>query len=104
MAAFYQFINTDDPAYSRLFNDDEYAVFFEKLKDEYFSLPFFQQFCTDQKYAAMIPGYIGDAAVGIYRLWQAKPAADRQSLEQLAERTTRILTGGLNGINDERQK
>lgn len=51
----------------------------------------------------MVPGYIGDAAMGMYRHWQKKSDDDpsKQSLDELADQTARILMGGLRGINEE---
>ena len=51
----------------------------------------------------MIPGYIGDAAVGMYRRWQARPDDDpkKASLDELATQVEEILMGGLKAINEE---
>lgn len=101
VALFYNCINTDDPSYRRLFNDEEYADFFEKLKDDYFSNDFFRSFCDEPAYADMIPGYIGDAAVGMYRRWQARPDDDpkKPSVDELAAQVADILMGGLKAVN-----
>ena len=98
---FYHCINTDDPAYKKLCNDEEYEDFFTKLKDDFFSLDFFRDFCGDPAYADMIPGYIGDAAVGMYRRWQEKSDDDpkKPSLDELATQVEEILMGGLKGVN-----
>lgn len=54
----------------------------------------------------MVPGYIGDAAVGMYRHWQKKSDDDpsKQSLDELADQTARILMGGLKGINEGQER
>lgn len=51
----------------------------------------------------MVPGYIGDAAVGMYRHWQMKPDDEpsKPTLQQLADQTARILMGGLKGVNGD---
>lgn len=51
----------------------------------------------------MIPGYIGDAAVGMYRRWQEKSDDDpkKPSLDELATQVEEILMGGLKAINEE---
>ena len=66
-------------------------------------MPFFGKFCNDPAYADMVPGYIGDAAMGMYRHWQKQSSDDpsRPTLQQLAERTARILMGGLKGVNGD---
>lgn len=106
VAVFYNYINTREPAYKRLFNDEEYSDFFQELKDDFFSLPFFKAFCKDSAYEDMVPGYIGDAAVGMYRHWQMKPDDDssKPTLQQLADQTARILMGGLKGINEGQER
>ena len=95
----------DDPSYKKLFNDEEYKSFFNALKEGFFSLDFFRSFCDDPSYADMIPGYIGDAAVGMYRRWQSRPDDDpsKPTLDELADQTTDILLGGLTGVNSEKQ-
>lgn len=54
----------------------------------------------------MVPGYIGDAAMGMYRHWQMKSDDDpsKQSLDELADQTARILMGGLKGINEGQER
>lgn len=54
----------------------------------------------------MVPGYIGDAAVGMYRHWQMKPDDDpsKPTLQQLADQTAMILMGGLKGINEGQER
>ena len=54
----------------------------------------------------MVPGYIGDAAVGLYRHWQMKSDDDpsKPTLQQLADQTARILMGGLRGINEGQER
>ena len=54
----------------------------------------------------MVPGYIGDAAVGMYRHWQMKSDDDpsKPTLQQLANQTARILMGGLRGINEGQER
>lgn len=93
---FYNCINTDEEPYEKLYNEAGYEPFFEQMKEEYFSQEFFRGFCADARYAEMIPEFIGDAAVGIYRCWQKKPDdPKKQTIDELAEVTARILMGGL---------
>ena len=69
-------------------------------------MPFFRAFCKDSAYEDMVPGYIGDAAMGMYRHWQKKSDDDpsKPSLDKLADQTARILMGGLKGINEGQER
>lgn len=94
---FDEFLDTPKVSYHKLFTNDEYEDFFNKLKTEYFSLDFFKPLYADSKYPQIIPGYL-TYAVSIYREWKSSPENKRiQTLDDLATFTADLLLKGLNG-------
>lgn len=98
---FYRLLSTPDPAYQKFFNDDEYADFFKKLKEEYFSLDYFDSIYSHTKCPELMPGYFGSSA-SIYKRWKALPDDKRCSLDDLADMTADLFMHGLNYNKNER--
>lgn len=96
---YFELMERPDAAYHRLFWDEDYAGFRQKLREEYFSSDFFKGMCKDKAFAGIASAYIADAAEGIYRNWRKHSGENNRSLEELAGAAGRLLTAGLNGIS-----
>lgn len=101
---FYHAINTEEPAYRKLFSEEEYAEFQEKIRDDFFDSDYFMDFCNNEEYAEIVPAFIGNVAAGTYRRWRENDNGKKRSLEQLADSTAELLLNGLKateGIRDD---
>lgn len=94
---FYEFLNTDDKAKSKLFFDEEYEMFSRKLTYDFFSLGFFKRMVR-KEYRRLLPGYLG-SATAIFKEWKEEPEnKNKATLDELTERTCNLLTNGINSI------
>lgn len=97
---FYTYFNTDDPARKKLLNTEEYGDFAKKLREEYFASDFFREVCGGRAETIdIVSGFMSDVCGGIYRRWYRQPdSAGKPDLDTVADRTARILMGGLKGL------
>ena len=95
--AFYDFLNTDDRAIQMLLYGEQYSDFSRRFVNDVMALPFFQNFCRNEEYEDMLPGYF-DAIMGIFLRWRKKSPEDRENLKDLANKAGNLIYNGISGL------
>ena len=95
--AFYDFLNTDDRAIQTLLYGEQYSDFSRRFVNDVMTLPFFQNFCRNEQYEDLLPGYF-DAVTGIFLRWRKKSPEDRETLGSLAEKAGSLIYNGISGL------